>query len=257
MTGDGINDAPALKKADIGVALGSGTEVAKETADLILLNDSFSIIVAAVEEGRAIIDNIRKVITYLLSDSFTEVFLIGGSMSISWLSGKPWFLPITAVQILWTNLIEDGLPHVALAFEPKEKDIMRRKPGGNAMPLLTREMKAIIFIVGLVTDLILLGILFWLIRQDYPTIYLQTMIFAMLSADSISYVFCCKSLRKNLWNINIFDNKVLIGAWFFGLAALLAAVYIPALNQITRYRSFAFFSLVYYHWIRNRRNHFN
>ncbi len=153
-------------------------------------------------------------------------------MLIFWLSGRPWLLPITAIQILWTNLIEDGLPHIALAFEPKEKDIMRKKPGGNVIPLLTREMKEIIFVIGLATGLILLGVLVLLIRQDYEIAYLRTIIFAMLGADSISYAFCCKSLRRNLWQINIFDNRVLIFAWGFGLTVLLAAIYLPVLNQL-------------------------
>ena len=228
MTGDGINDAPALKKADIGVSIGSGTEVAKETSDLILLNNSFSIIVAAVKEGRVIIDNIRKVITYLLSDSFTEIILIGASI----LLGVP--LPVIAVQILWINLIEDGLPSAALAFEPKEKDIMKRKPGGHNIPLLTKEMKAIIFIIGIITDLILLWLFFWLLVQKCDILYIRTMIFACLTIDSLFYVFSCKSLRRNLWHINPFSNKLLIIAWAVGIMMLLVALYVPIFQNLLK-----------------------
>jgi len=125
MTGDGVNDAPALKKADIGVVVESASAVAKETADMVLLDSNFATIVAAVEEGRGIFVNLRKILLYLLSDAFAEVVLVLGSMVL----GLP--LPITAAQILWINLVDDGLPDFALTLEPKPADLMRRKPAGH------------------------------------------------------------------------------------------------------------------------------
>jgi len=229
MTGDGINDAPALKKADIGLAVGSGTEVAKDVSDLVLLEDNFNIVVAAIREGRGIIDNIRKVITYLLSGSFTETILVG----LALLFGFP--LPITAVQILWVNFIEDGLPGMALSFEPKERDIMKRKPAKKDEPLLNREMKILIFIIGIVTDVFLLFLFFWMYNYTgYEIDRIRTIIFAALALDSLLYIFSCKSLRKNIWHTDIFSNKFLVYASFIGVVILVASIYIPALQSLLK-----------------------
>jgi len=228
MTGDGVNDAPAIKKADIGIVVESASAVAKETADMILLDSNFSTIVAAVEEGRGIFVNLKKIVLYLLSDSFAEVILVLGSIFL----GIP--LPITAAQILWINLVDDGLPDFALTLEPKPDDLMERKPRGHKQDLLDTEIKLLIGLISSVAGIMALGIFWWYWRLSGDLILARTVAFALLGVDSLLYVFSCKSLRKPLWKEKIFDNWWLIGAVLIGLSFQISALYVPGLQKILK-----------------------
>lgn len=226
MTGDGVNDAPAVKEADIGVALGTGSDVTKETADIVLLDNNFKTIVSAIERGRVIFENIRSVIVYLLSDSFMEIVLIAGSLML----GMP--LPLSAAQILWVNIFNDTFPGMALAFDRGDHDVMKERPRKKSSPLLSKRMKAIILIVSLVTNLSLLGLYYFVLRRTGNLIYSRTIAFAGLAIDSLFIAYSCRRLRKNIWNFAFWKNKILSASILCGILALVAAVYLPPLQKL-------------------------
>ena len=228
MTGDGVNDAPALKKAEIGVVVGEkASEVAKEVGDLILLDGNFKTIVAAIEEGRLVFSNIKKVIAYVLSNSFAEIILIFGAMVV----GLP--APLAVVQILWVHLICDGPPDVMLSFEPEEKHLMQEKPQTLIKEeILSPMVKILIIIISFITGVCAL-LFFWYINKVTGNFALsQTVAFATIGMVSLVYIFSFKSFHKSLFKTeHFFANKYLILSVIYGWVLLLSAIYIPTLNH--------------------------